>query len=139
MGVTTMMKTKLNTTLAAAIIGIALTGAANANPITYAVSLFDLHSSSIQGDTEISIAGSITTDGTMGMLTAANIIDWNLVGVMIANPDPTFFIIDVFANFTGPLSGNNSQMNGPQNIIATPLTLQVFPTASFPSAILDFQ
>jgi len=50
-----MMKSKL---LAAAMITVALTGAAKANPITYAVSLFE----NTLG-TQASIAGSITTDG----------------------------------------------------------------------------
>jgi len=45
------------------------------------------------------MTGTITTDGTLGVLTAGNLTDWNLV-------------IDFGAGFiaplTGPLSGNNS-------------------------------
>jgi hypothetical protein len=75
---------------------------AKATPITYAVSLFENDPGVIQQ----SIAGSITTDGTLGMLSATNIIDWNLIAVHIMS-SPTF------VDLTGPLSGNNSALGIP--------------------------
>jgi hypothetical protein len=67
-----MIKSKLNVALAATMVGMTLTGAAKATPITYAVALIDRFDG-------LGIAGSITTDGTTGLLTASNIIDWNLI------------------------------------------------------------
>ena len=46
-----------------------------------------------------SVTGTITTDGTSGILTAANISDWNLV-----------ITSSLTSNVKGPLSGNNSQL-----------------------------
>jgi len=46
-----------------------------------------------------SASGSITTDGTLGTLTAANIVDWSVS--LDGNPGNTFTLL-------GPLSGNNS-------------------------------
>ena len=120
-----MMKSKL---LAAAIIGMTLTtGAAKATPITYAVSIIDR----LDGQ---AIAGSITTDGTMGTLTAANILDWNLI--------VTVQKLSEFFALTGPLSGNDSSIQTIQNIVAAPLTLSLFPpppsTAGDTSAQLTF-
>src|SRR5262245_43888953 len=46
-----------------------------------------------------SVVGTLTTDGSIGPLTAANIVDWNLA---IATNGPTF------GNLFGPSSGNNS-------------------------------
>jgi hypothetical protein len=128
-----MTKTKLTTTLAAAMISMTLTGAAKATPITYAVSLFDV----LIGPTDIglSVAGSITTDGTLGFLTAANFVDWNLIAVLL---DP-IGTTTVFEDLTGPLSGNNSNVNGtPRNILATPLTLALDPNILTGDAFLDF-
>src|SRR5262249_8587181 len=56
-------------------------------------------------------------------LANANIIDWNLIEVII---DPQ--VKNFFAHLVGPLSGNNSLINGTlQNIFATPLTLALAP------------
>ena len=70
-----MMKSKL---LAAAMISMTLTGASKATPITYAVSLFDGTPGINMG-----VGGSITTDGTLGTLTASNILDWDLIGTVL--------------------------------------------------------
>jgi hypothetical protein len=111
-----MMKTKLTTVLVAAIIGMTLTtGAAKAAPITYAVSLFD-------GTAGVGVGGSITTDGTLGALTPSNVLDWNLIGTTVNTSVPAFFF-----DLTGPLSGNNSQINFFVNVVATPLTLTFNP------------
>lgn len=48
-----------------------------------------------------SASGSITTDGTVGSLTASNILDWNIF--LDGNPGDTFTLL-------GPLSGNNSSV-----------------------------
>jgi len=111
-----MMKSKL---LAAAIIGMTLTtGAAKATPITYAVALFIETADNAGG-----IGGSITTDGTTGPLTAANILDWNLIVTAFYSGG-----VHEFLDVTGPLSGNNSQIVAPfSNISATPLTLSLAP------------
>jgi hypothetical protein len=47
-----------------------------------------------------SVTGFITTDGTLGSLGVANILDWDL---LLNNGTNTF-------NLFGPLSGNNSQL-----------------------------
>ena len=118
-----MMKSKL---LAAAMISMALTGASKATPITYAVSLFE---NDVKLDMIVSIAGSITTDGTLGPLTASNIIDWSLVGVA-AN----FLGLRGIDQFNGPLSHpHNSLILDARNIVATPTTLALGPNAD-----LDF-
>jgi hypothetical protein len=129
-----MMKSKLTTVLAAAMISVALTGAVKATPITYAVSLFDENANFTFGQ---SIAGSITTDGTLGPLSAANILDWNLVSTQFTrtfNP-PNTPISDImqFYDYLGPLSGAgsafpNSVLTQVANITATPLTLAVSTT-----------
>jgi|ERR1017187_5664391 hypothetical protein len=46
------------------------------------------------------VTGFVETDGTIGVLSASNILDWNLV-VNEGNTNPTFDIL-------GPLSGSNS-------------------------------
>ena len=131
-------KSKLSTALAAAIIGMALVGGTKANPITYAVSLFDNAPNRTEG---VSIAGSITTDGTLGPLTAANILDWNLIGVRTFNPNS----ILNFNDFTGPISGNSSTISGFESISAAPNTLFLDPAPCSPikcppgsTATLDF-
>jgi hypothetical protein len=67
--------------------GLVLLGAvtrAEATPITYAVSLFDGNAFTVPGGTvEMGVGGSITTDGTLGTLTASNIIDWDLIGTVL--------------------------------------------------------
>jgi hypothetical protein len=91
-GVTTMMKSKLNAALAATMVGTLLLGSmsrAEATPMTYAVSLFD-PSGAIAADGNtggLAIGGSITTDGTLGNLSAANIIDWDLILVYLQPPE----------------------------------------------------
>jgi hypothetical protein len=121
MGVTTMLKSKLTTGLAAAIIGITLTGTTKATPITYAVAIFD-------GSTPgAGVGGSITTDGTLGLLTPSNVIDWNLIGTGLNGTSSPFFF-----DLTGPLSGNNSQINFFFNVVAAPLTLTFVPNPPLP-------
>jgi hypothetical protein len=71
----------------AAILSIA--SLASATPITYNVDR-------IIGAG--SVTGFIETDGTIGVLSAANIVDWNL---LLNDGTSTF-------DLTGPLSGNNS-------------------------------
>lgn len=46
-----------------------------------------------------SVSGTVQTDGTLGILAPANIVDWNLV---LNDGSNTFTLL-------GPLSGNNSQ------------------------------
>ena len=68
-----------------------LVGVSTASPITYSVNR------TIGAG---SLTGTIQTDGTVGVLTAANITDWNLT----LNDGISTFIL------TGPLSGNNSHV-----------------------------
>jgi hypothetical protein len=110
----TTITSKLNTALAAAMIGMALTGTTEAGPITYAVALFS------GGGFPTSIGGSITTDGTLGVISRANIIDWNLIGAFPDNPPDDFIF-----NVTGPLSGTPAGALNAQDILATPLTLSL--------------
>jgi hypothetical protein len=93
-------------------VGMVLLGVttARATPITYAVSLFD-------SGAGVAVGGSITTNGTLGILTEADIIDWNLIGVMGHSGNAEYF------NLTGPLSGNSSILNAVFRISATTLTL----------------
>ena len=129
-----MMKSKL---LAAAIISVALTGAAKATPITYAVSEFFENPSLTFGQ---SIAGSITTDGTLGLLVPSNILDWNLVSIQFTRtfnpPNPATSNITQYYDYLGPLSGGsnppNSVLTTVQNIVATPLTLALAPIPGVP-------
>jgi hypothetical protein len=115
-----MMKSRLNT-LVATMIGMVLLGGvtrAEATPITYAVALFD-------GPTQISVGGSITTDGTLGALTSANILDWNLIVTSLfsaVQPNPPGEHEILWFDLVGPLSGNNSSVDL-TNVVATPLTL----------------
>ncbi|HXN47188.1 MAG TPA: PEP-CTERM sorting domain-containing protein [Bryobacteraceae bacterium] len=61
-----------------------------------------------------SIWGTIQTDGTIGTLSTANILDWNL---LLNNGSSTFDLL-------GPLSGNNSQLDAFGNdLSATPTEL----------------
>ena len=64
---------------------------AHANAITYRVN---------RSIATATISGFITTDGSTGILSAANIIDWNL----------TLSDGTVSSQLTGPLSGNNSSV-----------------------------
>ena len=81
---------------------------AGAAPITYAVSEFDRF-----GNISITaIGGSITTDGTLGAIGPANIIDWNLIGTVIDNtPSVLAFAFD--------LVPSNSSVSNAVNLTAT--------------------
>jgi hypothetical protein len=68
-----------------------LVGVSTASPITYSVN---------RTIAAGSLTGTIQTDGTVGVLTAANITDWNLT----LNDGISTFIL------TGPASGNNSHV-----------------------------
>jgi hypothetical protein len=107
---------------------------AEATPITYAVALFD---DLANGDV-VSIAGSITTDGTLGSLTAANIVDWNLIGWQAISVSGVGLLVANVADMTGPLSGNNSSLSFLEEIVATPTTLSLAPPPSG-NAALDFK
>jgi hypothetical protein len=50
-----------------------------------------------------SVVGTVETDGTTGVLAAANLLDWNLVLNIGGSTGSTFTLF-------GPLSGNNSQV-----------------------------
>jgi hypothetical protein len=68
-----------------------LVGVSTASPITYSVN---------RTIAAGSVTGTIKTDGTIGVLTAANVIDWNLT----LNDGSSTFVL------TGPASGNNSHV-----------------------------
>jgi IPTL-CTERM motif len=68
-----------------------LTGVAIASPIAYSVN---------RTIAAGSVTGTIQTDGTIGVLGAANVVDWNLT----LNDGTNTFIL------TGPASGNNSHV-----------------------------
>ena len=73
---------------AALLVGMLLLGAMRAGATTYAVSEFQ----SAGASAGAGIGGSITTDGTLGPIGAANIVDWNLIGTAIeAGATTTFF------------------------------------------------
>jgi hypothetical protein len=102
------------------------TSQATASTITYAVSIFES-----VGPFTLGIGGSITTDGTLGLLTPKNIIDWDLIGAAQETPNASIF------NLVGPLSGGpNSTVTIGTNIIATPSTLQFDPNG--PAGGLNF-
>ena len=66
------MKRKAQAAIAA--LALFTVSSASANPITYAVSIFGTQAPGVT----LGIGGSITTDGTLGPLTTADIIDWDL-------------------------------------------------------------
>ena len=68
-----------------------LVGVSTASPITYSVN---------RTIAAGSVTGTIQTDGTIGVLSAANVIDWNLT----LNDGTSTFVL------TGPASGNNSHV-----------------------------
>jgi hypothetical protein len=70
-----------------------------------------------------SLVGTITTDGTLGVLSASNIVDWKLV-VTQANNVPNGEPVPSSYDLTGPLSGGNSvvSVNG-SDLTATPTDL----------------
>jgi hypothetical protein len=111
---------------AALLAGMLLLGAANAQaaPITYAVALFG---SAANG--QIGIGGSITTDGTLGILpSTANILDWDLIVATQNSPlGNNLFHLTKADLFGGVV------MNGP--ILATPTDLEL---TSDPTSELEF-
>jgi hypothetical protein len=70
---------------------VALFGGSSVGATTYNIS---------DGTASLGVTGTITTDGTIGVLSAANITDWNLL-LNIGSSN---------ADLTGPLSGNNSSI-----------------------------
>jgi hypothetical protein len=124
----TIMTRKVRTALCAAL-GLFVVSQGSATPITYAVSIFG--SSPPQGPggviSTVAIGGSITTDGTLGVLTdSSHIIDWDLIGAVMA-PSGSGSGSTLF-NLVGPLSGTqNSQITETQffSLLATNLTLEV--------------
>jgi hypothetical protein len=81
------MKTKLLGFIAC----IALLGVSQAGATTYNVD-------EVSGT--VSLTGTITTDGTIGVLSTSNLTDWNLL----------LAIGSTTSDLTGPLSGNNSHL-----------------------------
>jgi hypothetical protein len=140
------MTSKLNTALAAAmVVGMVPVGVttATADPITYAVSLFD-DNARLTGFPfpmgVLAIAGSITTDGKLGALSQSDILDWSLVAVAGA---PFGNQISLF--FQGPLSFSEQPLPSAQsyiasfrNVTASPLTLSLTPESDDFDAALDF-
>ena len=111
------------------------TANAGANNITYAVSLFV----STGGLNGVSVAGSITTDGTIGTLTRADILDWDLIGSALGsgNPGVPNMVFEMTpSNSFIPLASDSFPgfSDTFQNIVAAPLTLSL----GGPPAILDF-
>ena len=81
----------------------------------------------------------MTTDGTLGLLSASNILDWNLVSTQLTTvfnpPNPGVSTVTQFYDYLGPLSNPgaafpNSVLTAVDNIIATPLTLAVSNTGT---------
>ena len=131
------------------IVGMVLLGVttARADPITYAVTLFDDNTTLIGYGSPVgvlAVAGSITTDGKLGALSQSDILDWSLVAVQ----GPAFALQSQFSLFfQGPLSFSQSPLPFAQSIIslfqnvtATPLALSLTPTGPDFSgkAFLDF-
>lgn len=85
-----------------------------------AVAIFALMGSSAQANVTYnffggsvgtgSFSGSITTDGALGLLVTASILDWNIT--LDGTPGGTFTL-------RGPLSGNNSAYLSTDNILFT--------------------
>jgi hypothetical protein len=94
--------------LFAIIAALAAISATRAAATTYAVSLYSAGN--------MAIGGSITTNGNGGHLGAADVLDWDLIGV-VQDSNGTRF-----SDWTGPLSGNNSSILS-AHFYATPLTL----------------
>jgi len=100
-----------------------------ASPITYAVSLFGTDAA---GDRE-SVAGSITTDGSLGMISGSSIIDWDLnVAFLSYNNGPA----DLFV-LNGPLSGTANSSAFDVSIMATPSTLALSGTSGVSQLVVD--
>jgi hypothetical protein len=132
------LKSKLGPPLAATMVGAFLFGAtaAAATPITYAVALGDDNSEltgAIYGSPVgvFGVYGSITTDGKLGALTAADILDWSLVAVQgsaLSLADQTSLFFQGPVSFAeSPLPFANSVITSFQNVTATPLTLALTP------------
>src|SRR5215471_4315275 len=102
---------KQTTQAALAALALFTVSPASANPITYAVAIFEQNANGTLG-----IGGSITTDGTLGSVNRFNIIDWDLIGSVLTPSGATIFAL------TGPLSGGpNSLILSMQSVEATPL------------------
>ncbi len=72
------------------------------------------------------VTGTITTDGTFGALTDANVLDWNLV---LDNGSAQFTLL-------GPLSGNNSDLLVYGSFTGTPTDLLLDFSGAGPNALL---
>ena len=116
------MKSKLSAAVAA--VTLFTVSHASANAITYAVSIF-VPNNVGTADGTVAIGGSITTDGTLGLMTnASHIIDWDLIGAVSSTNSGS-----VLFNLVGPLSGTKNStvdlFRG--SILATALTLEFNP------------
>ena len=76
------------------------------------------------------ITGSIETNGTTGVLTSADIIDWNLT--IDADGDPA-----TSGQLLGPISGNNSTITFLEGSPLTATPTELFFDFSLPDAILQ--
>jgi len=120
-------RTFLNVGSAIALFGAATLWApqASADPVTYAISLFGVDQTN--GAT-VAVAGSITTDGTLGLITErTHILDWNVVGAVLGGQGTGSTLFDL----VGPLSGTqNSTVRLDAPLTATALTLALPNSAS---------
>ena len=125
---------------AALLVSVLLLGATNAGaataPITYAVSEFDQNSDFSAGS---AVGGSITTDGTLGPIGAANILDWDLI--TSAYRIPTLGAAPLLTAFFD-FNPQNSVISNAVNITATAnalrLGLALPPPAVVPNGDLLF-
>jgi hypothetical protein len=77
-----------------------------------------------------SVTGSVTTDGTIGGLTSANFVDWNL---LLSTPVQGTF------NLYGPLSGNNSHVWSTGSDITATSTAVSFGFGGSDFGVLSFE
>lgn len=84
--------------------------------ITYAISLFS-GSHSIPYQASVALGGSITTDGSTGLITDTHIVDWDLIAAVGVFEDggSSYSIF----NLTGPLSGGNSSLSMAGDVLAS--------------------
>jgi len=120
---------------AALVAGMILVGATNAGatPITYAVALFE-DTSGIGGG-QVSVAGSITTDGTIGTLAKSNILDWDLIGGILGINGAPNMLFEITPNNSFIPVGTANFPVAFRNIEATPLTLSLGTSGT---GVLDF-
>jgi len=107
---------------------------AGASPITYAVSLYEPNSAPNSTNGIVSVAGSITTDGTLGTFYGSfpnHIIDWDLIAIVSQGQGQGYY-----HEFLGPLSGADGSVVSVSWITATPLTLALNYTNPTVSAFL---